>query len=241
MSINLSASAIADFIRCSQKVLYRRTRPFPEIKSKEMIIGTIAHLALEKAWNNRDRAYEIVRTEAKLEGLSKADKTNLEFQMDMFFLNFSHLVGKDDLIEYYFKVPLYDDVNIVGKMDRVHQGNVYDWKTGRVANKLGNDVQCIIYSWAYKKLFEKEPISVCIAALAKGEIIPYVENKIFVNEVFDRIIPRMIKTIKNENYERLGMFNHSCFRCSWKIGCLGKAATGSEEEAYELDSTVVPE
>lgn len=237
MSIYLSASSIADFIKCSQKVLYRRTKPFPEVRSKEMIIGTIAHRALEKGWKSKDRAYSIVHSEAKAEGLLKSDVVNLEFQMDMFFYNFKHLVKEDDLIEYNFKVALYDDVFIVGKMDRISMGNVIDWKTGRVATKLSNDIQCIIYSWSYNKIFENNPKSICVASLAKGELIPYVEDTMYVKEVFERIIPRMIKTIKTESYERLGMFNHSCFRCPFKVGCLGREGV----ETYELDSGVYPE
>lgn len=237
MTILLSASSIADYIKCPQKVLYRRTKPFPEVKSKEMIIGSIAHLAIEKGWNSKERAYSIVQSGCKQEGLSKADRVNLEFMIDLYFLNFSGLVGADDLIEYNFKIPLYDDVFIVGKMDRVSRGNLLDWKTGRVYYKLGSDPQCIIYNWAFKKQFEKAPSSLCLAFLATGELVPYREDSMCTEELFNSVIPNMIKTIKNSSYYRLGMFNHSCFRCPYKIGCLGKG----ESEKYELDSGVSPE
>jgi hypothetical protein len=38
----------------------------------------------------------------------------------------------------------------------------------------------------------------------------------------------MIKSIKHEEYGKLGMFNHSCFRCAYKEGCL-------QGDKYELD------
>jgi CRISPR/Cas system-associated exonuclease Cas4 (RecB family) len=107
MNVYLSASSIKDFMACPQKVLYRIKKPFPEVKNKEMIIGNIAHSAIEKGWHDKKAAYRVVHDLALEEGLSKADVTQLEFCIDIFFLNFSHLVGKGDLIEYRFKIPLY--------------------------------------------------------------------------------------------------------------------------------------
>lgn len=237
MSIYLSASSIADFIQCSQKVLYRRTKPFPELKSKDMILGSILHSALEKGWNNRERAYSIIRSEAKAEGLLKSDVVNLEFKVDLFFLNFAHLVGPDDLIEYNFKLALYDDVFIVGKMDRISGGNVLDWKSGKVSSRLGGDVQCIIYDYAFRNIFGKTPNSICLASLSTGDLVPYVEDKLCVREVFDNAIPNMIRTIKNNTYWRMGLFNHACFRCPFKVGCLGSGGVDN----YVMDSGVTPE
>jgi hypothetical protein len=185
-----------------------------------MIRGDIAHYALEKGWKDRQRAIEIVRQEGKRQELAKKDITDLEFFMDVFFLNYRGLLGDKDLIEYMFKVPLYDDVFIVGKMDRISSGVLYDWKTGKVPARLSNDVQCIIYDWAFKKLFDREASAIYVAPLAKGELVQYVKDDFYTKEIFNNIIPRMIKTIKNQSYERLGMFNHSCFMCPFKVGCL---------------------
>ncbi len=236
MAVYLSASSIADFIKCSQKVMYRIKKPIKEVQSKEMIVGTISHFAIEKGWDNRDRAISIVRDEAKRYPLvKKADIVHMEFMMDVFFLNFRPKLGEQDIIEHRFKLPLYDDVFIVGKMDRISQGGIWDWKTsGKLPTKLGNDVQCIIYDWAFQKQFGKKANSIVVAGLSTGELVPYKEDRRCVNEIFTNIIPRMIKTIRHDTYERLGMFNHSCFRCPWKEGCLGG-------EIYELDNTISPE
>lgn len=220
MPIYLSASSIADFISCPQKVLYRITKPFPQVRSSYMIRGEVAHYAIERGWKDRSRALEIVRQESKRHGLAKKDVTDLEFMMDVFFLNFQSRLGENDLIEYNFKVPLYDDVFIVGKMDRISSGDIYDWKTGKVPSRLSNDVQCIIYDWAFKKIFEREPHGIFVAPLAKGELVTYVKDEFYTKELFNNIIPRMIRTVRNQTYERLGMFNHSCFMCPYKVGCL---------------------
>ena len=235
MPVYLSASSIADFIACPQKVLYRLKKTVPEIPNKGMTIGRIVHSAIEKGWNNKERAYSIIHEEVKANNLKKTDNTNMEFMVDMFFLNFRQRLGDNDLIEFKFKLPLYDDVFIVGKMDRITKGNLLDWKTtSKLPSKLGNDVQCIIYDWAYQKLFDKKANSICVAGLSTGELIPYKEDILCTKELFDNVIPRMIKTVRHETYERLGLYNHSCFMCAYKAGCLG----GGE---YVLDNSVSPE
>ena len=221
MSIYLSASSITDFISCPRKVMYRVKKTVPTVSSREMTMGSVVHKAIELGWRSRDDAYAIAHTEGKKEGLAKADIYSMEFLLDMFFLNFQSRLSENDLIEWNFKLPLHDDVFIVGKIDRISNGNVYDWKTGQTATNLSYSIQCIIYDWAYKKQFKKSASSVCIAALKKGELIPYYRDSLYVDEVFNNIIPRMIRTIKNETWdERLGLFNHSCFRCPFKVGCL---------------------
>lgn len=220
MPVYLSASSISDFIKCPQKVMYRLKKTVPIVRSKEMIMGEIAHEAIEKGWKDRDRAYQILHSSGKREQLGKTDIYTMEFWIDLFFLNFQPMLTEDDLIEYNFKLPLYDDVFIVGKMDRITKGSVLDWKSGQTATNLSYDIQCIIYDWAYRKQFERSAKSICIASLKKGELIPYVRQDLFVDELFSKIIPRMIRTIRNETYERLGMYNHSCFKCPYKVGCL---------------------
>lgn len=238
MSIYLSASSISDFIKCPQKVLYRRTKQVEQVPSREMVLGNIAHAAIEKGWSDRNRAIEVVNYWVKNESLPRKDRDDLLFYVDIFFLNFKHLLSDKDTIEYNFKLQLYDDVFIVGKMDRISNGNIFDWKTGKVPTRVSNDVQCIIYDYSYEKLFGKQANSICLASLSSGELVPYTRNDFYVKEIFDNIIPRMIKTIKNESYERLGMFNHSCFRCPYKIGCLS-GIKGEYDNV--LDNTVSPE
>lgn len=161
---------------------------------------------------------------------------NAHFYLNTFFDSFVSSLSSEDLVEHNFKLPLYDDVFIVGKIDRISRGNVFDWKTGTIRSKrLGNDPQCIIYQYAYEQLYNKKPNGVFLAALATGELIPYVESPMHTDELFSIIIPRMIKTIRSGNYERLGLFNGGCFRCPYRIGCL---KLGDEDV---LDSSITPE
>lgn len=223
MSIYISASSIKEFIQCPQKVLYRITKPFPVLESKEMVIGKAVHSIFEKGWTDREKALEVMKQEIDRYKLGKADATNLSFYVDLFFLNFRHMLHEDDQIEYSFKIPIQDNVFLVGKMDRISRGNIFDWKSGgKLPKSISNDVQCMIYDFAYRAIFNKEPSSVCLVGLGEGRLVPFTKNEVFYRELFTSIIPRMIKTIKSESYERLGMFNHGCFRCQYKQGCLGK-------------------
>lgn len=221
MPIYLSASSIADYIKCPKRVFFRIHKPFPPILSREMVLGISMHHILERGWKTREKAYEILGEEKEKLKLTKKEHTDFSFMIDLFFLNFRGLLGDSDLIEYMFKLQLYDDVFLVGKMDRVSQGNVFDWKTGATAKNLQGDVQCIIYDYAFNKLFGRPPSSVCIGALKQGQLVPYSKNDLYTNELFDAIIPKMIKTIKSENYEKLGLFSHGCFRCQFREGCIG--------------------
>jgi hypothetical protein len=221
MPIYLSASSIGDFIDCPQKVLYRIKKTVPQVPSKYMHIGNAAHYAIEHGWQDRTKAISLMREKAKEFGLRKPDVVNLEFMMDIFFLNFRDRLQDNDEIELTFKLHLYDDVFIVGKIDRISNGNLFDWKTSsKLPSRLGNDPQCIIYNWAYEKLKGKKPASVNLCGLATGELVPYVPDELCNDELFGNIIPRMIRTIRHDSYERLGMFNHSCFQCPYKQGCL---------------------
>jgi CRISPR/Cas system-associated exonuclease Cas4 (RecB family) len=231
MSIYISASGISDFIRCPQKLLYRFTKPFPEIPSREMIIGKVVHSAIERGWKDRNGAIEYARTASAYNKLTSKELSNVEFFLDIFFLNFRGLVKDGDKVEYSFKIPLYDDVLLVGKMDRISSGNIIDWKTtAKPPKRLDNDVQCVIYEYAYSVLFNKKPSSICVASLSTGKLIPYTRNDSYVDEIFNRVIPNLIKTVKNESYEKIGIFNGSCPKCQYRKGCL------SDKESNVVDS-----
>jgi hypothetical protein len=235
MPVYLSASSISDFIKCPQRVLYRIKKTVKETKSKEMMIGLSMHHAIELAWDDRNKMLQILRSDARENKYSKSDFSNLSFMTDIFFLNFKQYLSENDKIEHSFKLPLYNDVFIVGKMDRIANEQILDWKTGRVPTRLDNDVQCIIYDWAYRKEFGSPPKGVCVASLQSGELIPYKTNTFYISELFEKVIPRMISVIKHDTYERQGLFNGSCFRCAYKVGCL---AGGVKDE---LDNSITPE
>jgi len=224
MAIYLSASSIADYIRCSQKVLYRTTKPFKEVQSPEMKIGNIVHKVLETSWKDSEEATSTAIDLCRVHNLGTDEIGRTLSSVSSFFYNH---VGKrleltdDDEIEHSFKLKLYSDVYLVGKMDRISSGGVIDWKTGFVSTPLGGNVQCIVYDYAYEKEFGSLPSYIKMVSLSNGYIHRYERNDYFVKQLFDLVIPSMLKTMKTGSYEKRGIFNGSCRKCQYRIGCLG--------------------
>lgn len=221
MKVYISASSLSDFISCSQKVFYRINKPFKEIPSREMKLGIAVHKAIELGWNDKKLAEKTVEEQCKKLGLSKTDFDISKTMINNFFSLFRDLLKEEDLVEQNFKLSLYDDVYLVGKMDRISGGSVFDWKTGKLPRSIDNSTQCMVYEFAYNKLYNKSPTNIFMASLIEGRLVKYNRNDFYVTEIFEKIIPRMVKTIRENSYERVGMFNHSCFRCQFKQGCLG--------------------
>lgn len=199
---------------------YRITKPFPPIPSRDMLLGKVIHYVLERGWETRDDAISVLQEESKASNLSRLEAGNMLVLVDSYFKNFRHLLSPFDDIERQFKLELHNDIFLVGKMDRIAGIGIIDWKSGIVAKNLQNDIQCILYEFAYKEIFKTEPAGVFVASLKEGQLIKYAKDKRYYNELFMEIIPRMLKKIKNNDFEKAGMFNGSCYRCQWKQGCL---------------------
>lgn len=221
MSIYISASSLKDYIECSQKVYYRLDKQVVQTQTREMHIGLVTHSILEHGWRDLDTACDLLDSKLVSENLTKADAELVYGFIRTFFESFRPYIGDNDLIEYKFKVKLQDGVYLVGKMDRISDGNVYDWKTtARPPKSISDDVQFMLYESAYRTVFKESPKSVAYASLSQGKFIPYVSNKHYEYEVFNKIIPNMIRDMRSGNYFREGIFRSKCYRCPYKEVCL---------------------
>ncbi len=220
MSINISASLIHDFLSCNRKVYYRINFPEVSVPNREMILGTIVHQAIEHHWNSPIGAADFVRSRLP----PNATKDDLEFChkcISTFFGNFSALLANNDSIEEKFRIEISDGVFIVGKVDRVSDGIVYDWKTSRnPPMSVDNDPQFILYNWAYRNLHSSNPVGVYYASLATGRLIRFNYDSVLENLLMKEVIPDMVKHIKNSNLIPTGLYKKECFRCPYKSTCL---------------------
>lgn len=227
MSIHISASLIEDYISCNRKVYYRIHRPDISIQNREMVIGDIVHHTLEKHSNDESKAYEVALREISLRVPN--DKSALKFTEDClqtFFHNFVAYLTSDDKIEQRFKIPYEDDVFIVGKMDRISNGCIFDWKTARKPlTDISGSVQFILYNWAYEKIYGREPSGVYYGALTNGSLVKYSRDEIAEKVLFSEIIPQVISSIKSKDYTPNGIFRKACFRCSYSDTCLEEIRT----------------
>lgn len=221
MPIFISASAIKDYISCQTKSYYRIYKPKLAIENREMIMGKIAHKAIEKHWKSVDDATEFAESECKRYKFDKlTENTVLHFVLT-FFNDFRGYVLDDDKIEQKFKLSLHSDVFLVGVFDRVCNGNVFDWKTNSVTPKrLESDPQFILYNFAYEQLYGSKPASIYLASLRDGSLVRYKESNLYRKELFEKIIPDYISTIRKNSFTKGGMFSGACYRCSYKSDCL---------------------
>lgn len=233
MSINISASLLNDYISCSRKAYYRVFKRDVAVPNKYMIMGTIVHDAIEKYWDNKDRAFRYVTAQTDERNLSN-ETDNLLTYVDTYFNEFSKFIRKGDLIEKFFKLKMDNGVYLVGKFDRVSNGVIYDWKTSsKPPRNLENDVQFIIYYHAYRKMYKKPPTAAFYASLAQGRLIPYSYNEFYYNELFNGVIPDLINDIKSKNFNREGIFKKgTCYFCSYKEDCLKGLNDGMDGRSF---------
>jgi len=223
--IYLSASAIKDYLSCPMKYYWRTSNPEERLApNDDILIGNIIHEQLEKNWD-KDFEYCWKIVKPNLKGFEKRHRDKAETCLKNFFDFFQPFCDEGDLIEHSFKVPM-SNYSIVGKMDRVTFGGmVIDWKTTATPPKrLDNDIQFIIYNYAYSAIHKELKLSsihsLFYAHLMSGSFIPYEHSKDNEDELFNAIIPAMLNSISNKFYYRNGIFEGGCYRCSYKEMCL---------------------
>jgi hypothetical protein len=218
----ISASMLDNFITCNRQAYYRLVRPDLAVQSREMIIGEIVHKTIELHWDNQDFANQYYIAEI-LQRLPDDKSALLHAQecLSIFFEVFAQYLTPEDEIEKKFKL-LYDkDVYIVGKMDRISDGKIFDWKTTNSPPKnIDRSVQSIVYDWAYRKQFDKSPTGVYLASLSDGSLIKHNYNAIIADELMYEIVPNVIHAIKNKQFVRNGIFRKACFKCQYARSCL---------------------
>lgn len=209
-----------DFISCNRKVYYRLNKPEQAVQNKEMVMGEIVHSAIEKYWNNEifSQGYLYGEMKKRLPDESMAFASTA---LENYHKHFQRFLADDDKVEMRFKIPWEKDVFIVGKIDRISSGNVFDWKTARKPlTNVSKSIQFILYNWAYKKTYNSEPSGVYYVALTTGEMVKYYKDGVSDATLFDEVIPQAIRVIRSKEYLRNGIFRHQCFRCPYSKICL---------------------
>ncbi len=224
MSIFVSASSLQDYIACEQKIYYRLFEKGEAVPSREMLMGTITHKVLEKMWDSKEKAIDLGRNLCQEYGLDKIAESSVEHFINVYFENFSYLCRSADKIEKRFKVKLVgSDVYLVGVFDRIVRGGmVIDWKTSaNPPKRIDNNVQFIIYDMAYNLLYKRPPEGLYLAALKDGSLVRYSESKEHADTLITKIIPEFVEAVRTKSFIKTGLFNGSCYRCPYKLPCLG--------------------
>jgi CRISPR/Cas system-associated exonuclease Cas4 (RecB family) len=218
MPIFVSASSIKDYLACSKKLYYRTFLPDLGIINDPMAVGIVVHKALELYWNDYQRAKNYVKNNLNSRHVDKAI-----FFIENYFGSFRCVTSDEDIIEKKFKIKVGADAYLVGKIDRISNGVIIDWKTAAKPPKsIDKDIQFLIYDLAYRKMYGKPPANVLYAALTTGEFIRYIHDDALSEVLKTEIIPEVINALKDNTFTRRGMFGSStCYSCIYKGACLG--------------------
>lgn len=234
MAINISASLVKDYLRCSNQARYRLEEPDKATPTVYMTIGNIVHSAIEKHWDNKEKALKYPYNHSFNSAMIQRDLNSIEHYINTFFDHFVQHLSKDDVIEKFFKLKLENGVYLVGKFDRISDGILYDWKTSStVPSNINDDPQFIIYDYAFNRIYGTHPASNFFASLSTGKLVPYSFDKLYFNELFNKVFPNLINDIRNGNYKRDGIFRKgTCFKCIYKNDCLKRESNVMDDRNF---------
>jgi RecB family exonuclease len=218
--IRLSASLIKDYLSCYRKGFYRLYHPEEAIQTHEMARGSLVHKVIEDHWNDRDAGYKALPDLYKQFNI-KRDYDFIDQCLNNYYKLWSTMLKEDDLTEKFFNFNINDEIEIVGRLDRVTDGKVLDWKTSwEKPESISNDAQFILYEWAYQKMFNKDPEGLYYVHLKSGHMVKYERNESAVDILKHTIIPAIVKNIKNKNFDPTGLFGYKiCDRCVFVNDC----------------------
>jgi len=221
--MRLSKSSVQSYLSCPME--YKLYKEYGD-SSKKLLggkvnvdsrIGLDIHRLIERYKDDPSYLSNIETTLTFLrdDGISE-DKIKKFLLCAKNFLNYKKYIGESDLVEYPFEVEI-NGITFVGRFDRIHDNTVIDWKTSKIPNNIDNDIQCIIYERAYKKIFKKQP-KVVLVSLLQDKEIEFQHTKL--SEVFfDDVVISVVNGIRANNFPRNGIFNGACFLCAYQAEC----------------------
>jgi hypothetical protein len=217
----LSKSAIDDFISCRKKYYYRLNFNKQAQSSIYMTMGIIVHNALDKFWDDHDKAIKYVLTQSDYHSISESWKAKMLKDVQHYFKDFKQLVSKDDVREKFFKVEYDKGIYISGKYDVVTPDHkIIDWKTGKWSpQNLASDTQMILYYNSYHTLYGVYPTAI-LATLPTSKIDIYKPNQVYTDALYNEVIPDMIDAIEEGKFPRNGFYTwNACKFCSFSHLC----------------------
>jgi hypothetical protein len=220
--INISASTLKDYMDCPKKVDFRLNYSGSGAQTTPQLMGTIVHYVIEKYWqNDRVALAEMRKQFTKYPELDNKERTKIELCIQNFFQLYGNILTVDDQIERFFKIPWGKDVQLVGKLDRIHNHVIYDWKTGAAPEDINRDPQFILYYLAYRKLFNRDPAAVSYVSLPTMKTYLFKPVPEYIDELLG-IIPLVASQIKQKHFPKYGLFSYrTCINCAFQKPCWG--------------------
>jgi len=221
-----SASSIKDFYKCPKSFSYRRTNKEAAILSDHMLLGTVIHNAIEENTEYEPMVKHALAEWDKLGGTyseTRKPPKSIKNLIKGYFEIEDRIKGTSDHMEmtkeHFFRFKYKDDIMLVGKIDLIANGRVYDWKTGaRPPTRYDlHDLQFTTYWLAYRELFKTDPEGIHYGWLAGGRTYD-VPMKDSLLRNLDLAIDRMAEICYNRDNE-VRVLGYGCNSCLYRGIC----------------------
>jgi CRISPR/Cas system-associated exonuclease Cas4 (RecB family) len=223
----LSASSISDFYRCPMSYHYRVNNKESAILSDDLILGQVIHTAVEK-YDDFYSAFEFADAEWKNKtgarySVPRKPPKSIKKLIKGYFDIMDEVKGTADYVqmekEHFFRFKYRSDIMLVGKIDLMANGCIFDWKTSPAppSNYVLYDPQFTIYWLAYRQLFKRDPEKIYYGWLYGGRLYEVPMDEALLKNL-DLILDRMAEICYNmENTVRL--MGYQCSRCMYRGIC----------------------
>ncbi len=248
--IHVSASNLRDFWACNKRYQYRITSSKASVATIYMKYGSVVHEGIELYETEDTSMEDIVKWSLETWDVLHTAQSSFIGSIPKPPRSFKNMYksyeekikpelgGGETTIEKLFKIPFDKSrkLYITGKMDRIDEGGVYDWKTGAKPPSEHdlNDIQFYLYRWAHDKLYGGLPEMVYYGHLASGKLYNIeVKPSLVLN--FENLLDRTAEAVYNgwqDEEARTGMGfpripGWQCNRCPFRGIC--------DRELYESD------
>lgn len=225
----MSATGVKDHLSCAYRLELRRTQPESAIVNDHAIFGGIVHEAIEKYDNYKtgldfcltewDRLKNDIRFMPGEKKPPKSFRKMLKGYYDGILPEINPDGFEKPEVEYKFKIPWRkDEVMLVGKMDRIQEGKVYDWKTSmKPPDKYDlRDFQFSFYYIAYEMIYGHYP-RMFYGYLYGGSVWPIdITDEMRYNTI--KLIDRVADELLEED-EALRTIGYQCRSCFYRDAC----------------------
>jgi len=246
MAFYISASGLRNFLDCRERYYLSNTLKVERPVTIPMALGIGAHNAIEK---NEDGDLKGMHRTFQDKFLTTLEENKVQINNAREKVHRYLLIGKAQLRaynnivkdleplsygkEFDFRVELDRNIILVGKIDQIRAGDIYDIKTGEYPpseEMRKKDLQFTIYAYAYKQIVGKTPDNLYWLRLGYKEkkrekkmegIAEIIEMKSRTKKDFDEmcsIIYNVVQDIKDERFYK--SYGYLCRTCLVKDFCI---------------------
>lgn len=230
---SLSASKLKTFSSCPRKFMYEYVHRQEKVRNAYAAMGTAVHRAIDSTYNAwrmnltardpREVYWETWASEVMNNaGMQVEQKIMLDGLSMIEKYDFTRRTPLDTEIE--FRLPFPNAIEPIcemhGFIDQMFDWGFVDLKTSKrkpMQFALDNDLQFIVYKWAFKQLTSENPSFVSWFHLRTQEDIPFNLSKDKTDFAL-HVIERILQAGESDTYDRC--IGESCVFCSYREVCL---------------------